>query len=183
VWSGRPGEEAGRAANPAAENKPAVAMCLLQATVFLKEGISVRRWRRTFRNLSVAAGILSLLVTLGLICVALIWGMMLSGRPDEIIIATWMALGLTKYLFNALLVIFSFFTFNSKAASQNYLVFLIPSVLLMIWNLAAFPHKLAYGYFIFWAVYSVFLVLNREMDDDSVQPGQITAEAACRQGK
>lgn len=143
----------------------------------------MRNWQKTLRGLTVISGILSILLTIGLICLALVWGMMLNGRPSEIIIATWKALGLTKYLFNALLVIFCFFTLNSKAASKNYLVFLVPSVLLMIWNLTAFPHKLAFGYFAFWVVYSTFLVLNRERPEASAQPEPVASEVACRTGK
>jgi hypothetical protein len=143
----------------------------------------VKRGARAFKRLSIFTGILSILVTIGLICLALVWGMMLNGRPVEIIAATWMALGLTKYLFNALLVVFSFFTFNSRAASENYMVFLVPSIVLLIWNLAAFPHKLAFGYFAYWAVYSAFLFKNRQAGQESCQPDPVEAEAVCRQGK
>lgn len=143
----------------------------------------VRNSARAFKSLSIFFGILSILITIGLICLALIWGMMLNGRPVEIIMATWMALGLSKYLFNALLVIFCFFSFNSRAVADNYLVFLVPSLLLMVWNLAAFPHKLAFGYFVFWAVFSVFVYLNRRAAQDDCRPGPVEAEGVCQQGK
>jgi len=105
--------------------------------------------------------------------VALLWGMMLNGRPSEIIIATWMALGLSKYLFNSLLVVFAYSSMESRAISEYFVVFLISSLLLMVWNLAAFPHKLAYGYFAFWMFFSVFIVLNRNV------PGQATEDAGA----
>ena len=114
------------------------------------------------RTLSILSGIFALLVTFGLICLALVWGMMLNGNPLEIIIATWMALGLSKYMFNALLVFLAFASFKSLAARENYLLFLVPSLALVLWNLAAFPHKLAYGYFLFWACYSAFIFMNRK---------------------
>ena len=114
-----------------------------------------------FKTLTAMSGVIAIFITIGLICVALLWGMMLYGHPSEIIIATWMALGLSKYFFNALLVVFAYSSLESNSASEHYVAFLVPSLLLMLWNLAALPHKLAYGYFAFWMFYSFFLVLNR----------------------
>jgi len=122
----------------------------------------VRPSARTLMIFTALSGVIAILVTIGLICVALLWGMMLNGRPSEIIIATWMALGLSKYLFNAALVVFAYSTLKSTAASEYYIAFLVPSLLLMTWNLMAFPHKLAYGYFAFWMFFSIFLLLNRK---------------------
>lgn len=116
----------------------------------------------SFKTLTAMSGVIAIFVTIGLICVALLWGMMLNGRPSEIIIATWMALGLSKYIFNAILVVFAYSSMTSRAISEYFVVFLVLSLLLMVWNLAAFPHKLAYGYFAFWMFYSIFVVLNRK---------------------
>ena len=77
------------------------------------------------RRLSILSGLFALFVTFALICVALIWGMMLNGHPTEIIIATWMALGLTKYMFNAFLVMFAFSSLKSLVARDNFLLFLL----------------------------------------------------------
>jgi len=122
----------------------------------------VRPSARAMMTFTALSGVVAILVTVGLICVAFLWGMTLNGSPGEIIIATWMALGLSKYLFNAALVVFAYSSLKSRAVSEHYRLFLAPSLLLMTWNLLAFPHKLAYGYFAFWMFFSIFVILNRK---------------------
>ena len=116
---------------------------------------------RLFRILSIVSGVLAILVTLGAVGMAAFMGLMLSGSAVDIVIAVWQSLSLGKYFFNAFMVLFCFFTFSSKAAKDNFILFLVPSILMALWNFIAIPHKIAYGYFIFWMIYSMFIYLNR----------------------
>ncbi len=130
---------------------------------------------RLFKILSIITGILAILVTLGAVGMAAFMGLMLSGDAVDIVIAVWQSLSLGKYFFNAFLVLFTFFTFRSKAAANHYMVFLVPSLLLALWNYVAIPHKIAYGYFVFWMIYSVWVYLHRapRTATDNVSAGKV----------
>lgn len=138
--------------------------------------------RRFFRALSKFTGVIAILNTIGLICLALVWGMMLNGNPYEIIISTWMALSLTKYIFNAILVIFVLFNLNSRSIAEKYPAFLLASLGFTAWNIAVFPHKLAIGFFLFWASYSCFLVANRKRSDDPGPEEANPSDGPAREG-
>lgn len=138
--------------------------------------MAVTNGARLFMGFSILTGIIAILVTLAAVGMAAFMGMMLSGNALDIVIAVWQSLSLGKYFFNAFMVLLCFFTFRSRAVANNFIVFLVPSVLLGAWDLVDFPHKIAYGYFAFWVMYSVFLALNRAPRHVAACQGKAEAE-------
>lgn len=121
----------------------------------------MKNWTTTFKILTVLSGIAAILITIGAIIAATFVGMMVSGNFSEIVIAMWQALSMTTYLLNAFLMIYAFMSLNSALPVRRFTIFLLPSLLMAVWNLASLPHLLSYGYSAFWVTYTIYLILNK----------------------
>lgn len=162
IRSGRPGEEAGwTMPHPQDSGNNIKADLTTSEAAFPSGGGVVNNWTKTFKVLTVLAGIAALLITGGAIIAATFVGMMVSGNFSDIVIAMWQALSMTKYLFNAFLMIYAFMSLKSALPVRRFAAFLLPSLLMAAWNLASIPHLLAYGYSAFWVTYCIYLILNR----------------------
>lgn len=115
-----------------------------------------------FRYLAVISGVLAIVVNVGAIGVAIFVAYMVGANVADGVIAIWMSLSLGKYFLNAFFVLVTFFIVDARVALFRFKLLLGVSVFMALWNLVAFPHRIAYFYFAFWLTYSIFLVLNRQ---------------------
>ena len=138
---------------------------------------------KIFRVAAKSLGVLAILINMAAIAVAAFIAFMLGGSIAEALVAIWQSLSLGKYMLNGFGVFFCFFTYNSMAVRDHYLVFLVPAIAFGFWDAVTFPHLLGYFYFAFWVAYSVFLIVNKRASQGGEEALPGSQESVAVSGK